>query len=179
MDLAARACIVIPCFNEAARLDTDSLTALADHPSVRLLFVDDGSTDDTGAALAKLAAANESIEVLTLATNVGKAEAVRRGMVAALRTDAALIGYYDADLATPPDEMVRLIEVLTDTPDAELRHGLTGRAARNRDPTPSVSPLRGPRVCVGRLDRARHRRVRHAVRRQGIPARPGARSRSE
>src|SRR6478736_8408716 len=80
MDLAAGACIVIPCFNEAARLDTDALSALADHASVRLLFVDDGSTDDTGVVLAKLAATTDSIDVLTLAVNAGKAEAVRQGM---------------------------------------------------------------------------------------------------
>ena len=111
------ACIVVPCFNEALRLDRAALLELVGEGSVRLLFVDDGSTDHTAAVLRELEAASEAIRVHTLDRNHGKAEAVRRGLIAACTGPEALIGYYDADLATPPEELLRLVAVLASRPE--------------------------------------------------------------
>ncbi len=113
---APAACVVIPCYNEAGRLDRAALLELADDDAVELLFVDDGSTDTTGSMLAELAASSSSISVLTLRANAGKAEAVRQGMAAALTRGTELVAYYDADLATPPDELLRLVGVLAASP---------------------------------------------------------------
>lgn len=66
--------LVVPCFNEAARLDpAPFLGMLQARAGLSLLFVDDGSMDGTRAALA---------------------------------------GYDDADLATPPAEMLEIIRQL-------------------------------------------------------------------
>ena len=111
------ATIVIPCYNEAKRLDREALLALAAEPSVRLVFVNDGSTDATAAVLRGLAEASSDVEVVTLETNEGKAEAVRLGMLDALEGSAPLIGYYDGDLATPPEELLRLVAALAAHPD--------------------------------------------------------------
>ena len=47
--------LVVPCYNEASRLQTSALLDfVARHPSVRLLFVDDGSGDGTMAVLERL-----------------------------------------------------------------------------------------------------------------------------
>ena len=118
--IGAFACIVIPCFNEAARLDREALIGLAADPSVRLLFVDDGSTDSTRDVLNDLSSRSDSIEVLGLRQNRGKAEAVRQGMIRALEGTAPLVGYYDADLATPPSELVRLVAALMNHPGTEV-----------------------------------------------------------
>ena len=130
------ACIVIPCFNEAQRLDRAAVLGLAAHGSVRLLLVDDGSTDATASVLAGLATESANIEVLTLSTNQGKAEAVRQGMVAALAGDTEFVGYYDADLATPPDELLRLVDIASATPDVVCvlgaRVALLGAAIHRR-----------------------------------------------
>ena len=130
------ATIVVPCYNEAQRLDRDALLALAAEPSVRLVFVDDGSTDATAAVLHGLAKASSDIEVVTLETNRGKAEAVRLGMLDALAGSAPLIGYYDGDLATPPAELLRLVAALVDHPDVECvlgaRVALLGTAIERR-----------------------------------------------
>ncbi len=113
------AVIVVPCFNEAKRLDRDAFLALAAQPSIRLVFVDDGSTDSTGTLLRSLADASDHIDVLSLETNQGKAEAVRLGMGRALESPDPFIGYYDADLATPPSELLRLVASMDARPDVE------------------------------------------------------------
>ncbi len=134
--VAADVCIVIPCYNEVARLDRSAFLDLAARSSVRLLFVDDGSDDTTAAVLADLAAAEDHISVLTLPENSGKAEAVRRGMVEAIAGGADLVGYYDADLATPPDELLRLVAVLAASPELTCvmgsRVALLGTAIERR-----------------------------------------------
>jgi dolichyl-phosphate beta-glucosyltransferase len=105
--------VVVPCYNEARRLDLAQLDALADAAGARILLVDDGSTDDTAALLAKLADADpERYRVLSLGTNRGKGEAVRRGMLAAVAGGADLVAYCDADFATPPAEVARLVNAL-------------------------------------------------------------------
>ena len=104
--------VVVPCFNEARRLDEKAFAALAADGRLELLFVDDGSSDRTAEILHAMAASCPAMVVLALGTNHGKAEAVRRGMQHAMAAGAAIVAYYDADLATPPDELERLIDVL-------------------------------------------------------------------
>jgi glycosyltransferase involved in cell wall biosynthesis len=107
-----RPVVVVPCFNEARRLDEGAFRDLAQTRRVRLLFVDDGSTDGTGAILERLQQSNESIDVLGLPRNVGKAEAVRHGLRRAIGMGAAIVGYFDADLATPGTELLRMVDIL-------------------------------------------------------------------
>jgi dolichyl-phosphate beta-glucosyltransferase len=111
-------CLVVPCYNEAARLDEDALAALVagEIPCARLLMVDDGSRDETGVRLARLCqrAPPGRIELLALPRNRGKAEAVRQGLLRALADGAPVVGYFDADLSTPVPEIRRLLEVLAD-----------------------------------------------------------------
>jgi dolichyl-phosphate beta-glucosyltransferase len=105
--------VVVPCYNEARRLDFTRLDALAGAAGTRTLPVDDGSTDDTAALLAKLADTDpERYRVLSLGTNRGKGEAVRQGMLAAVAGGADLVAYCDADFATPPAEVARLVNAL-------------------------------------------------------------------
>ncbi len=108
--------IIVPCFNEAARLDGDALLGLLEHPGVSVLLVDDGSTDNTETLLRDIAArAPERIDVLVLPRNVGKAEAVRAGLVHAVAGGADAVGYIDADLATPVSEVLRMVGVMDET----------------------------------------------------------------
>jgi len=104
------AVIVVPCYNEARRLDVERFLELSRAPGIRLLFVDDGSTDDTSALVTALAQSSEGrIELLRLARNSGKGEAVRQGLEQAVRRATDLVGFADSDLATPPDELLRLV----------------------------------------------------------------------
>jgi glycosyltransferase involved in cell wall biosynthesis len=122
--------IVVPCYNEERRLDVEQFAELARSGRVRLLFVDDGSTDGTAAVLERLRA-SAAVDVLTLRANVGKAEAVRRALTASGSLEHPLLGYYDADLATPPSELLRMLALLASRPDLEFvlaaRVALLGR----------------------------------------------------
>ncbi|MBI2222284.1 MAG: glycosyltransferase [Acidobacteria bacterium] len=102
-----RLTLVVPCYNEAGRLDIAAFErALHARPALDLLFVDDGSRDGTGQMLAALVARSAGrAGVLTLAANSGKGEAVRQGVLAALDRAPDWVGYWDADLATPLDAL--------------------------------------------------------------------------
>lgn len=125
--------LVIPCYNEASRLDEAALLSLADDDDgAHLLFVDDGSTDGTGDRLRALKTRRpEQVKVLTLEQNQGKAEAVRRGLLGAMAGGDPIVGYVDADLATPPVEIRRLLRIMRTGPAAVLlasRVSLLGRS---------------------------------------------------
>ncbi len=107
--------LIVPCYNEAARLDVDAFArGLAAVPRLAVRFVDDGSTDGTLEVLERVRArCPERVAITRCARNGGKSEAVRQGVLAALRDDApAFLGYWDADLATPLDEVPRFVERL-------------------------------------------------------------------
>ncbi|MGI9032484.1 MAG: glycosyltransferase [Acidimicrobiales bacterium] len=111
--------IVVPCYNEEHRLDVDAMGGLANSGQVRLLFVNDGSTDGTAGVLGGIESVAPDVEVVDLPVNVGKGEAVRGGLLRAIGHGSQVVGYYDADLSTPPAELLRLVEVLGDHPSLE------------------------------------------------------------
>ena len=116
-------CVVVPCFNEEHRLGGAAfLSFLASHPAVSLCFVDDGSRDGTVGVLEQLRGqCPERILVRRLPVNAGKAEAVRAGVLhVAAKREWPVIGYWDADLSTPLDEVDRLHEALRSTPECQL-----------------------------------------------------------
>lgn len=125
--------IVVPCYNEAARLDVMAFDVyLRQSQDTSIVLVDDGSSDGTRHVLEQLRAQHpHRVAVLGLAENVGKGEAVRRGVRAALRRAPKYVGYWDADLATPLASIDRFREVMTENPALLLvmgsRVGLLGR----------------------------------------------------
>ncbi len=129
--------IVIPCYNEADRLPVDAVRAwLPSHPDFGLLLVNDGSTDGTGQLIHDLAAAiGSQCDAFDLSSNQGKAEAVRQGLLRVLDRSPRTIGYLDADLATPLDELPRLLHAMEST-QSDMAIGsrvrLLGRDIRRR-----------------------------------------------
>ena len=114
--------IVVPCYNEEARLDTDAFArCMEEQPNTSFILVDDGSTDGTLSVLRGLAARYPGrTHVVDQNPNAGKAEAVRQGMLTAMSLGADLAGYWDADLATPLEAIPKFVEVLESHPEAEL-----------------------------------------------------------
>jgi glycosyltransferase involved in cell wall biosynthesis len=108
-----RCVLVIPCYNEAARLPLKQLEAfLLSTDWVEFLFVDDGSSDDTWNLLAEFSLQSRC-NALRMEKNSGKGEAVRQGVLKAMqRVDVDYVGYWDADLATPLNELAKMTQIL-------------------------------------------------------------------
>ena len=125
----ARPAVVIPCFNEASRLDAGEFTRMSVH--VDVWFADDGSRDATLEVIESMAAGSAGrIRALSNPRNLGKAETVRRHMLTACDAGIPIVGFLDADLATPVDEMLSIVSLLqTSGADAvtAARVGLSGR----------------------------------------------------
>lgn len=108
--------VVIPCYNEAKRLNVREFEDfLNTNDNVVFCFVNDGSSDETGSILERFAQKPNSC-VLTLEKNSGKAEAVRQGILCVYENypEADFIGFWDADLAAPLDEIFHLSSQITD-----------------------------------------------------------------
>jgi glycosyltransferase involved in cell wall biosynthesis len=93
------------------------LDATLAEPKLDFVFVDDGSTDDTARVISELCVrGNGRMELLALERNRGKAEAVRRGVVFAFDRSPPpeLIGYWDADLATPLHHVAKFAALFAD-----------------------------------------------------------------
>jgi glycosyltransferase involved in cell wall biosynthesis len=110
----SRLTLVVPCYNEERRLDVEAFrqVSIPDH-DIDFLFVNDGSSDGTLRLLQTLRDSDpQRFAVLDLEKNSGKAEAVRRGVVAALERNPDYTGFWDADLATPLSELPGFLEIL-------------------------------------------------------------------
>jgi len=105
--------LIIPCYNEQSRLKENKFKIFFDNDTVidTVLFVNDGSKDDTINILNSFENAyNQKVKVLDLKLNVGKAEAVRKGINMACESGAEFVGFADADLATELEEVAQLFQ---------------------------------------------------------------------
>lgn len=109
MDLS----IIIPLYNEK-----ESLIELNDRIHVNfentkytfeVIYVDDGSSDDSWETICDLARKYDNIKGISFAKNYGKSQALNAGFKHA---KGNLIATLDADLQDSPDELVPMIEML-------------------------------------------------------------------
>jgi glycosyltransferase involved in cell wall biosynthesis len=121
----SRLLLVVPCFNEEQRLDVEAFRGFSlPGQHLEFLFVNDGSTDGTQRILESLRDSNpRRFSVLSLERNSGKAEAVRRGIEAALERAPDFTGFWDADLATPLSEITGFLAVFESRRDIQMVFG--------------------------------------------------------
>lgn len=99
--------IVIPCYNEADRLNITAFqNFIREQPTTVLCFVNDGSNDNTNEVLHKIKDTNTAtIEIVSLEKNQGKAVAVWSGISHCQKKfEFEKIAYLDADLSTSLEE---------------------------------------------------------------------------
>ena len=103
--------IIVPIYNESANI-TPLYKAVSNqlkdlNYDYELLFVDDGSDDDSLARLARISKRDTKVRVLEFARNFGKESAVTAGLHAA-GGDAVIL--MDADLQHPPDRVKQFVD---------------------------------------------------------------------
>lgn len=103
--------VIVPAFNEARVIRRTLGTLLAsDYPHLRILVVDDGSTDDTAAIVADMARSDPRMRVVSK-PNGGKHSALNLGFRA---VEEEFIVTIDADTLVPPRTIGRLIAPFAD-----------------------------------------------------------------
>lgn len=103
--------IVVPCYNEEAVLNIFYCTLKKimendlEYDNYELLFVNDGSKDDTEKILVELSKQDEHVQYLTFSRNFGKESAMYAGLQYA---DGDYTVIMDADLQHPPEAIVEM-----------------------------------------------------------------------
>ena len=122
--------VVVPVHNEerSVALLYDELRSALEPLEMQweTIFVDDGSTDGTFAALTRLHSSTDNVRVVRLRRNFGKAAALRAGFDQARGETVVTI---DGDLQDDPAEIPRLLAKLDEGFDL-----VSGWKTRRRDP---------------------------------------------
>ena len=110
-------CIVIPCYNESDNFLLDKYyDFLNNNKNVMICLVNDGSTDSSLEILKKLQKTYpKNIDVISDIINIGKAEAVRKGVnYCNKKYTYKYIAYLDADLAVSLEECQSFVNYFKD-----------------------------------------------------------------
>jgi dolichol-phosphate mannosyltransferase len=102
--------VVIPAYNESGNIKPIGrriAQVLKKSDPYEILFVDDGSRDDTLTEIKEMCAVDENIRFISLSRNFGHQKALKAGLDHA-RGDCVIS--MDADLQHPPELLTRLIE---------------------------------------------------------------------
>ncbi|MTE27355.1 glycosyltransferase [Winogradskyella ouciana] len=103
--------IIVPVYNEEENLERVE-TELSNYLKIAsvptsVLFVNDGSTDNSQALIEKICATNEAFEYILFKENKGLSAAIKAGFD---YVDTELAGYIDSDLQTAPEDFNILLE---------------------------------------------------------------------
>lgn len=105
--------VIVPCYNEEAVLPVfyREVSSVLEKMDIEheLLFVDDGSKDNTLTLMKELAEKDSSVTWLSFSRNFGKEAALYAGLCNASGDYAAVM---DADMQDPPSLLPEMLEVL-------------------------------------------------------------------
>ena len=102
--------IIIPVFNEAESLSAlfnELKNEFGNSSHVQIVFVNDGSTDNSQKIIEKAISENSSWKMVGLYRNYGKSVALQAGIES---SSGELIATLDADLQDDPKELIKLID---------------------------------------------------------------------
>lgn len=107
--------IVIPLLNEEESLQElhDWIVSVmaANNYSYELIFIDDGSTDNSWNIIERLSSANPNVKAIHFHKNYGKSQALHAGFA---RTNGDVVITMDADLQDNPEEIPELYDMIVD-----------------------------------------------------------------
>ena len=130
--------VVVTLFNEAATVDElyrRTLGALEPGPrTFEVIFVDDGSTDGTFAALERLHGTDPRVRAVRFKRNFGQHPAMHAGLA---RARGHVVVTMDGDLQNAPEDIPRLVEAVEAGNDVA-----SGRRRARKDPLGRAFPSR-------------------------------------
>ena len=128
--------VVIPLLNEEQSLRklTERIEASVDARSYEIIFVDDGSTDDSWKVIQELEKEKPHVTGIRLQRNYGKSDALQAGFD---RVKGTYIVTMDADLQDDPAEIPALVRILEDGYDL-----VSGWKKVRHDPLTKTIPSR-------------------------------------
>jgi undecaprenyl-phosphate 4-deoxy-4-formamido-L-arabinose transferase len=130
--------VVVTVYNEAACVEELYRRAIAAlEPGRRpfeLIFVDDGSTDETFATLERLHATDPRVRVVRFKRNFGQHPAMHAGLS---RARGDIVVTMDGDLQNAPEDIPRLVEAVEAGSDVA-----SGRRLARKDPLGRALPSR-------------------------------------
>lgn len=106
--------LIIPCYNESASLpllytELCKITESLSNYTFRMLFVDDGSRDNTLQIIRELAGKDQRVRFVSFSRNFGKEAAMYAGLSHA---DADYTAILDADMQDPPALLPDMLKIL-------------------------------------------------------------------
>jgi len=129
---------VIPVYNEQdslVRLHQELAAVAAEHKyELQIIFVDDGSSDQTWSVIESLASSDSRVEGIQFRRNFGKAAALRAGFQVA---EGDVVFTLDGDLQDDPAEIPRFLSALEGGLDV-----VSGWKKVRHDPWHKVGPSR-------------------------------------
>lgn len=148
MKISPRISIIIPIYNEGANIEPlwhELTTVLATLPESEVIFVDDGSMDDTAERLRRIVQEDKRVKVLLFAYNAGQTAAMSAGVDHA---KGDIIIFMDGDRQNDPADIPRLLEKLGEDYDVvsgwrEKRQDAFLRSALSRLANTLVSATTG------------------------------------
>lgn len=106
--------IIVPCYNEEESIllfyKELSLTLRSVGYDYDLLFINDGSRDNTLALLKKIVDSDEHVRYISFSRNFGKEAAIYAGFC---NVNGNYIAVMDADMQDPPSLLPKMIEIIT------------------------------------------------------------------
>ena len=107
--------VVIPLLNEQESLnelhDWIAKVMLSNHFSYEIIFIDDGSTDDSWQTIELLSKKNANVKGIQFLKNYGKSQALHIGFI---KAEGDVIITMDADLQDNPEEIPELYKMITE-----------------------------------------------------------------
>ena len=106
--------LIIPCYNEEESIplfysETDKVTKIMKNVDFEMIFVNDGSKDNTLKILRDLSKKDKRVRYISFSRNFGKEAGMYAGLEAVTGDYAAIM---DADMQDPPEKLIDMYDIL-------------------------------------------------------------------
>ena len=125
--------LIVPCYNEEEALpvfydELKKVLSSLETYEAEILFIDDGSKDQTLKTLKSLAEQDERVKYISFSRNFGKEAAMYAGFC---NTTGDLVAVMDADMQDPPSLLPQMLEIIQGD---EVDSVATRRVTRKGEP---------------------------------------------